>query len=89
MGQRQLLRILAVAEGRPAQADLARARVIAGGTDLLGKMKDEILPMYPEAIVNLLQTFATQSALADLRVDFITSQPCLIHGHRALAKVAD
>lgn len=30
-----------------------RAHVIAGGTDLLGKMKDEILPMYPEAIINL------------------------------------
>jgi xanthine dehydrogenase YagS FAD-binding subunit len=30
-----------------------RASVIAGGTDLLGKMKDEILPAYPEAIVNL------------------------------------
>ncbi len=31
----------------------AKASVIAGGTDLLGKMKDEILPMYPEAIINL------------------------------------
>lgn len=31
----------------------AKARVIAGGTDLLGKMKDEILPTYPEAIINL------------------------------------
>ena len=30
-----------------------RAHVIAGGTDLLGKMKDEILPTYPEAVVNL------------------------------------
>ncbi|UCG79921.1 MAG: FAD binding domain-containing protein, partial [Desulfobacterales bacterium] len=30
-----------------------RAHVIAGGTDLLGKMKDEILPTYPEAIINL------------------------------------
>ena len=30
-----------------------RARAIAGGTDLLGRMKDEILPTYPEAIVNL------------------------------------
>ena len=30
-----------------------RARAIAGGTDLLGRMKDEILPMYPEALVNL------------------------------------
>ena len=30
-----------------------RAHVIAGGTDLLGKVKDEILPTYPEAIINL------------------------------------
>lgn len=29
------------------------AKVIAGGTDLLGKMKDEILPGYPEALVNI------------------------------------
>jgi CO/xanthine dehydrogenase FAD-binding subunit len=25
-----------------------RASIIAGGTDLLGKMKDEILPTYPK-----------------------------------------
>jgi xanthine dehydrogenase YagS FAD-binding subunit len=30
-----------------------KARVIAGGTDILGKMKDEILPVYPEALVNI------------------------------------
>jgi xanthine dehydrogenase YagS FAD-binding subunit len=30
-----------------------KAYVIAGGTDLLGKMKDEILPTYPEAVINL------------------------------------
>jgi xanthine dehydrogenase YagS FAD-binding subunit len=30
-----------------------RAHLIAGGTDLLGKMKDEILPSYPEALVNI------------------------------------
>jgi xanthine dehydrogenase YagS FAD-binding subunit len=30
-----------------------KANVIAGGTDLLGKLKDEILPTYPEAIINL------------------------------------
>ena len=29
------------------------ADVIAGGTDLIGKLKDEILPIYPEAIINL------------------------------------
>jgi xanthine dehydrogenase YagS FAD-binding subunit len=30
-----------------------KACVIAGGTDLLGKMKDSILPTYPEALVNI------------------------------------
>ena len=30
-----------------------RAHVIAGGTDLLGKMKDEIMPRYPDAIIDL------------------------------------
>ena len=30
-----------------------QAVVIAGGTDLLGKMKDKILPTYPKALINL------------------------------------
>jgi len=30
-----------------------KASIIAGGTDLLGKMKDEILQAYPEALVNI------------------------------------
>jgi len=30
-----------------------RAKVNAGGTDLIGQMKDEILPEYPEVIVNI------------------------------------
>jgi NADPH-dependent glutamate synthase beta subunit-like oxidoreductase len=30
-----------------------KARVIAGGTDLLGQMQDAILPDYPEVIVNI------------------------------------
>jgi xanthine dehydrogenase YagS FAD-binding subunit len=30
-----------------------KAHLIAGGTDILGKMKDEILPTYPEALVNI------------------------------------
>jgi len=30
-----------------------KAALIAGGTDLLGKMKDRILPNYPEALINL------------------------------------
>lgn len=30
-----------------------KAAIIAGGTDLLGKMKDEILHTYPEALINI------------------------------------
>ncbi|MCG6880576.1 MAG: FAD binding domain-containing protein [Deltaproteobacteria bacterium] len=30
-----------------------KAAVVAGGTDLIGKMKDEILPSYPEAVINI------------------------------------
>ncbi len=30
-----------------------RARVLAGGTDLLGEMKDDILPYFPEVVVNI------------------------------------
>ncbi len=30
-----------------------KARVMAGGTDLLGEMKDDILPEYPEVVVNI------------------------------------
>ena len=30
-----------------------KARLIAGGTDLLGTLKDNILPTYPEVLVNI------------------------------------
>jgi NADPH-dependent glutamate synthase beta subunit-like oxidoreductase len=30
-----------------------KAKIIAGGTDLLGEMKDDILPEYPEVLVNI------------------------------------
>jgi xanthine dehydrogenase YagS FAD-binding subunit len=30
-----------------------RAKLIAGGTDLLGSLKDDILPDYPEALINI------------------------------------
>ena len=56
-----------------------KASVIAGGTDLLGKMKDEILPLYPEAIVNIKD-------IAGL--DFIREEEaCLKIG--ALTRLAD
>lgn len=40
-----------------------RAAVIAGGTDILGKMKDSILPTYPEALINI----KTIPGLSDIR----------------------
>lgn len=30
-----------------------KAKVIAGGTDILGLMKDDVLPVYPEVLVNI------------------------------------
>jgi hypothetical protein len=30
-----------------------KARLIAGGTDLFGMLKDEFLPLYPETIINI------------------------------------
>jgi len=40
-----------------------RAAVIAGGTDILGKMKDSILPAYPEALINI----KTINGLSDIK----------------------
>ena len=40
-----------------------RAVVIAGGTDILGKMKDAILPAYPEALINI----KTIQGLSDIK----------------------
>jgi xanthine dehydrogenase YagS FAD-binding subunit len=31
----------------------SKASLVAGGTDLFGKLKDEIMPTYPEAVINL------------------------------------
>ena len=36
-----------------AQAKAQGAKVIAGGSDLLGELKDKILPEYPEKIINI------------------------------------
>ncbi len=30
-----------------------KAKLIAGGTDLLGALKDEVLPQYPRALINI------------------------------------
>ena len=31
----------------------SKSKIIAGGTDILGEMQDNILPEYPEVIVNI------------------------------------
>jgi xanthine dehydrogenase YagS FAD-binding subunit len=56
-----------------------RAALIAGGTDLLGILKDRILPGYPEVIINI----KTISDLAYIKAD----SRCLKIG--ALTKLAD
>jgi xanthine dehydrogenase YagS FAD-binding subunit len=56
-----------------------RASVLAGGTDLLGKMKDMILPVYPEAVINL-------KAIPGL--DFITEEDGMLT-IGALTRLAD
>ena len=44
-----------VAEVTRLLADYGKgANIIAGGTDVLGKLKDNILPKYPEALINVL-----------------------------------
>jgi len=74
-----------------------RACVNAGGTDLLGKLKDEILPKYPEAIVNIksipdldfirhdgaVLRIGALTRLEDIATDPIVGKRC-----RALAEAA-
>jgi xanthine dehydrogenase YagS FAD-binding subunit len=74
-----------------------RANIIAGGTDLLGKMKDEILPRYPEALVNI-KTIAGLDFLKEesgvLRIgalsllEDIGKEPLIREKYTALAQAA-
>ncbi|CAB1060904.1 hypothetical protein D1BOALGB6SA_5671 [Olavius sp. associated proteobacterium Delta 1] len=74
-----------------------RAQVIAGGTDLLGKMKDEILPGYPEAIVNLKSIAGLDFIREDsdglkigalTRLEDIAAHPAVRQRYPALAEAA-
>ena len=52
-----------------------RAVVIAGGTDVLGKMKDRIMPSYPEAVLNIKNIEDLDSVAEDaqqLRIGALT-----------------
>jgi xanthine dehydrogenase YagS FAD-binding subunit len=75
----------------------AKARVIAGGTDLLGKMKDEILPTYPEVIINLksipgLDFVREEEGMLRIgaltRLEDIATNPLVRSKYRALAEAA-
>ncbi len=74
-----------------------RASIIAGGTDLLGKMKDEILPKYPEALINIktitgldfLKEEAGVLRIGTLtRLEDIAKEPLIREKYAALAQAA-
>jgi len=75
-----------------------KAAVIAGGTDLMGKMKDEILPTYPEAVINLKTIpgldFIREEE-GDLRIGGLTRlediaiDPVIKTRYRALSEAAE
>ncbi len=75
-----------------------RASLIAGGTDLLGKLKDEFMPAYPEAVVNLKtipgldfirQEGDTLKIGALTRLADIAANPVIQSRYAALAEAAN
>jgi len=74
-----------------------RAAINGGGTDLLGKMKDDILPIYPEAIVNLksipgLDYIKEQDDVLKIgaitRLEDIANEPGIKKNYKALHQAA-
>jgi xanthine dehydrogenase YagS FAD-binding subunit len=75
-----------------------KASIIAGGTDLLGKMKDEILPRYPEALINI-KTIADLEFIEETapglrigaltRLDDIATHAGIREKYAALAQAAE
>jgi NADPH-dependent glutamate synthase beta subunit-like oxidoreductase len=61
-----------------------KARPIAGGTDLIGALKDDIHPVYPELLVNL----KTISELAYIRMEGEASNTLIREHYTALAEAA-
>jgi xanthine dehydrogenase YagS FAD-binding subunit len=75
-----------------------RASIIAGGTDLLGKMKDEILPKYPEALINIktitgLEFLKEEAGVLRIgaltRLEDIAREPLIREKYSALAQAAN
>jgi xanthine dehydrogenase YagS FAD-binding subunit len=74
-----------------------RADIIAGGTDVLGKMKDEILPRYPEALINIksipgLDFFGEEAGVLRIgtlaKLEDIGKDPLIRGKYSALAQAA-
>lgn len=74
-----------------------KAAIIAGGTDLLGKMKDEILHTYPEALINIKDIPGLDSIGAGgngltigalVRLADIAANPVIMEHYPALAEAA-
>ncbi|MCX5878418.1 MAG: FAD binding domain-containing protein, partial [Deltaproteobacteria bacterium] len=74
-----------------------KARVMAGGTDLLGVLKDEILEDYPEVLVNIKSIPGLDRIKEDSRglrigalakLDEVASSPAIKAGYRALSEAA-
>ena len=74
-----------------------RASIIAGGTDILGKMKDSILPRYPEALIDIknipgLDFLKVESGTLRIgaltRLEDIAKEPLIREEYTALAQAA-
>ena len=75
----------------------SRANFVAGGTDLFGKLKDEVMPAYPEALVNLktipgLDFIREEDDLLKIgaltRLADIAAEPIIQSRYAALAEAA-
>jgi xanthine dehydrogenase YagS FAD-binding subunit len=74
-----------------------KARVMAGGTDLLGVLKDEILEDYPEVLVNIKSIPGLDRIKEDshglrigalTKLDHVASSPTIKAGYSALSEAA-
>ena len=75
----------------------SKANLIAGGTDLFGKLKDEVMPSYPEAVINLktipgLDFIRQEDDLLKIgaltRLADISTEPIIRSKYAALAEAA-
>ena len=85
-----------LAEASTALAD-GKAEIIAGGTDLIGRLKDNILPTYPTALINIktipgLDYIKEEGGVlkigATTRLADIAAHPVIKQKYTALAQAA-